>query len=369
METLTKEQLTKALAIRDLTNPNEGAHAMQNIIKSINKELASLPNWKNTKIWENRGSREVLVKDNYDRLRYPVDGIARESRYTRYIDEKTILRTQMSAVIPPALDQLNGGEDTLLLCPGIVYRRDVIDKSHVGEPHQLDLWRVSPSENLDSDDLLEMIAAVVEGILPGAEWKGNPTSHNYTLQGIEIMVKVEKDWLEIGECGLAHPEILRASGLTNHSGLAMGIGLDRALMLRKGIKDIRLLRSNDPRVKEQMLDLSPYREVSNQPATSRDISVAIRSSLEEEQLGDIVREALDSRIEWLESMDVISRTAYSELPPQAIKRLGMSKEQENILLKLTLRHPTDSIDRKQANLIINQVYKALHEGNTSGYAY
>ena len=53
------------------------------------------------------------------------------------------------------------------------------------------------------------------------------------------------------------------------------MGLDRLLMLRKGIPDIRLLRSADPRVAGQMTDLEPYRPVSYLPAVTRDLSVAI----------------------------------------------------------------------------------------------
>ena len=59
------------------------------------------------------------------------------------------------------------------------------------------------------------------------------------------------EWVELLECGLAHPAVLAAGGLAGHGGLAMGIGMDRAMMLRKGIGDIRLLRSGDPRVAGQ----------------------------------------------------------------------------------------------------------------------
>jgi phenylalanyl-tRNA synthetase alpha chain len=75
------------------------------------------------------------------------------------------------------------------------------------------------------------------------------------------------------------------------SGLAMGLGLDRILMLRKGIDDIRLLRSVDARVTRQVLDLTPYRAVSSQPAIRRDLWIAVDADDTPEQLGDRVREA------------------------------------------------------------------------------
>jgi phenylalanyl-tRNA synthetase alpha chain len=69
----------------------------------------------------------------------------------------------------------------------------------------------------------------------------------------------------------------------------MGLGLDRLVMLVKGIDDIRLLRSTDPRVADQMGDLTPYRPVSSMPATTRDLSLAVAERLDAELLGDRVR--------------------------------------------------------------------------------
>jgi phenylalanyl-tRNA synthetase alpha chain len=72
-------------------------------------------------------------------------------------------------------------------------------------------------------------------------------------------------WVEVWECGLADPGVLAAAGLAGHSGLALGMGLDRMLMLIKGIPDIRLLRSADPRIAHQMRDLARYQPVSSMP--------------------------------------------------------------------------------------------------------
>jgi hypothetical protein len=66
----------------------------------------------------------------------------------------------------------------------LVYRRDVIDRLHVGEPHQVDLWRIArePSE------LEPMIAAVVGAALPVAAWRTQPAVHPYTTEGLQIDV-------------------------------------------------------------------------------------------------------------------------------------------------------------------------------------
>jgi hypothetical protein len=146
---------------------------------------------------------------------------------------------------------------------------------------------------------------------------------------LQIDVKSGNRWVEIGECGLVLPALLEENSLdpAHVSGLAMGLGLDRALMLRKGMGDIRLLRSSDPRVAGQLLDLSPYRPVLSQPAIRRDLSVAVEGDETAEELGDRVRAALGERAVRVENVEVLSETLYGDLPAAAVARLGISPGQ------------------------------------------
>jgi phenylalanyl-tRNA synthetase alpha chain len=96
---------------------------------------------------------------------------------------------------------------------------------------------------LTRDDLVAMIERVAAAMLPGVPLQLEPAVHPYTLDGLEVHGNVQGRWVEILECGRAHPDILAAAGLADCTGLAMGIGLDRMLMLRKGVEDIRALRS------------------------------------------------------------------------------------------------------------------------------
>ena len=200
-----------------------------------------------------RGPRIVPVADNYDRLGYPAEAITRETRYTRYVDAETMLRSHSSAMIPPALRWLarQPGDDVLLACPGIVYRRDAIDWQHTGTPHQLDLWRIT-RQAMSSTDMDQMITVLLGALAPGLPHRQQPRTHPYTLDGRQVDVYHDGRWVEVGECGLAHPRVLAAAGLPGRSGLAVGMGLDRLLMLVKHIPDIRLLRSGDPRISRQM---------------------------------------------------------------------------------------------------------------------
>jgi hypothetical protein len=142
------------------------------------------------------------------------------------------------------------------------------------------------------------------------------------------------------ECGLAHPDVLEASGLNaeDYSGLAMDVGLDRLLMLHKGIDETRILRSADERIQRQMLALQPYRAVSAQPAIKHDMSIAVdASSLTPEELSDRVRTALGERCQNVEEIAIVSEVPYVELSTGARHRLGMLPHQKNVLLRLVIR--------------------------------
>jgi phenylalanyl-tRNA synthetase alpha chain len=197
---------------------------------------------------------------------------------------------------------------------------------------------------------------VVGALLPGRSWTTTPTSHPYTLDGRQIDV----GGTEIGECGVAHPELTR--------GLAMGIGLDRVFMLRKGIDDIRLLRSTDPRVASQMLDLEPYRPVSKQPAAWRDLSIATGESDLAEDLGDRVRAALGKRASLVEEVTILSETPYSALPEAARARLGIRPGQKNVALRVVLRDLERSLPKRAASALRDEVYAALHQGTVFVWA-
>ena len=77
-----------------------------------------------------------------------------------------MLRSHTSAGMPAVLDSLRGERpyDRLHVLPGLVYRRDAIDRTHVGAPHQVDLWRLRARGLLGAAELDRMMAAVVEAV-------------------------------------------------------------------------------------------------------------------------------------------------------------------------------------------------------------
>lgn len=363
--------LRHALSLRDLTDPAQGPHAMQLLVDALRDALVDT--WQ-CSVSHRRDAPIVSVADNYDRLQYPSASIARESRYTRYVSDGVMLRSHTSAMLPSALRALGrdptSEADVLIVAPGITYRRDSIDRLHTGEPHQLDLWRIRREASLRRDDLRAMVTRVVETVLPGVEQVLTDATHPYTLAGWQIDVKLGDRLVEIGECGLAHPEVLRDAGLdpARWSGLAMGLGLDRLLMLRKGIDDIRLLRAADARVASQMLDLSPYRPVSTMPPVRRDLSIAVATGTTDEDLGDRVRSALRDDAELVESVAVVERTPASALSELARARIGLGEKQENVLLRVVLRAVDRTLTHAECNRLRDAVYAAVHEGAAAQWA-
>lgn len=358
------DEVARALALRDLTDPREGAHALQRLLADVVDAL--------TRAWScasvvHRGPRIVAIADNYDALGYDGDSMTRDARYTRYVTEREMLRSHTSAMIPAALRSIAAGtdaDDLVVVCPGVVYRRDSIDRLHTGTPHQVDLWRVVRGRVLTTGDLKEMVEIVVRALVPGADWRVEARVHPYTSNGLQVDVDNGGDWVELAECGLAAEQVLRRAGLDESwTGLAMGVGLDRALMLRKGISDIRLLRAADPRVAGQMLDLSLYRPVSNRPAVVRDLSIAVAEGLDAELLGDRVRTALGADADAVEAVEILSETPAADLPDAAVERLGLRAGQKNVLLRVVLRSVERTLTREEANNLRDRIFTAVHEGS------
>lgn len=373
---LSLTQLNSALSLRDLSDPAAGPHAMQLLLADV---VAALERLWGVPSRTHRLNPLVATTDNYDRLGYSPDDVTRDSRYSRHVSPTVMLRSHTSAGIPALLDSLRGElghYDELHVLPGLVYRRDAVDRTHVGAPHQVDLWRLKARGLLGPSDLDAMMAAVVEAVLPRSEhpdvqWRSSPAQHSYTAAGRQLDVLLTKpdgsrEWLELAECGLVAAPVLRGSGLDPRrwAGLALGMGLDRALMLRKGITDIRLLRSGHPDVQSQLLDLAPYRPVSAMPEVRRDLSLVLASDAEAdvELLGDLARTALGEDADVLAALEVGSVTPTAELPPAAVERLRMVPGQVNVLVRLVLPPLDRTLTAREANALRDRVYLALNQG-------
>jgi phenylalanyl-tRNA synthetase alpha chain len=364
------ESLKAYLAIPDLTQ-SQKSHAIKMVYQKIADYMRASHPASDVRVY--RKDPIVTVTDNYDNLLIAKDNISRSSTYTHYVDKTHILRTHTSAHLPGILRELaarNDWDDVVILLPGLAYRRDVSDKKHVSEVHMLEMWRVVKNNRhiVTKNDLLKVVKGVAATAAPGWELRIANSPHPYTNGGIEINAVKDGRDIEIGECGLIKEAILQNAGLDphKHSGWAMGIGLDRLVMTLKDIPDIRYLRSANPKIAAQMVNLDPYQEVSNQPAISRDLSYSVPQQYVEEDISDDIRQALGNQQDTLESVEVLSETPYASLPLVARERLGCQPGQKNVLVRIVLRHLERSITNDEANQIYESVYAKINKG-TGGY--
>ena len=361
--------VNEALELDDLTELKHPAHAIGLLLDEVLEGLKAR-GWPDAQVL--RGPRIVSAQENYGLLGYDPAEVTLGSEHTRWVDEHSLLRTQTTSQIPKALQQAaqnrKAGELILLAAPGITFRRDSRDRWHCAEPHQMDIWVLGDPQLSTREHLLRLVADILECSVPGMSWIYQSSPHHYTEGGIEVNLLLDKQPIEVLECGCIARSLLQRLGVdpAKHGGLALGMGLDRLTMLRKGIPDIRLLRDPNERVQAQLHDLLPWKAVSRLPSISRDISLAVTPGLSEEVLTEKMLLAAGDSAAWIEEMHIKGRWAMADLPVQAIERLGLLPGQENVLLRVVLRDCSRSITTSEANALYERIQSALHEGAEGG---
>lgn len=363
-EVMSPERLVASLAVPDLTDLQNGVHAINLVAYKIKQALEK--SYVQTAIEEVRIRPEVPAKDNFDNLLFPTDNAGRSSRYTRYVAPDIVLRTHTSCAIPRWLKEAStkGINDTVVVLPGMCYRRDVVDKTHCSEPHQMDIWRIKRGNpHFDRSHLIHLVETILECVIPECEYRANEVQHPYTINGLEVEIMVNGSWLEVLECGEAHPTVLMNAGLDPklYSGLAMGMGLDRLVMIIKGIDDIRTLRSEDPRIKRQMMNLDKFVVVSDQPATKRVLSYSTSVDKTEEDICEEIRDELGPDAALIEKIEY-SEIPYEQLPEKARVNLGIHPDQKNVVVTLVFRSLEGSLPRVMVNEWVQRLYPKLNKG-------
>lgn len=365
---LSKEKIDYYLQITDLMQDEK--HVIHLLTDKVIKYVESTH--KNSEIKIYRKSPVVTVADNYDDLLFPKDNISRSSTYTHYIDETHILRCHTTAHIPEVLRELAAKKeewnDVVIILPGLVYRRDVTDKKHLGEVHQMDIWRIVKNKNvkkMEREDLMKVINGISQTVIPNWKLRIVDSLHPYTRGGLEVNATNGESDLEILECGVINDKMFENAGLNpkEYSGWALGMGIDRLVMALKKLPDIRYLRATNPKIARQMGDLEVYEEVSNQPAITRDMSYCVPINYVEEDICEDIREALGNNQNILETIQILSETKYEDLPSNVQKRLGINSNQKNVLVKIVLRALDRTLESSEANNIYNSIYSKINHSN------
>ena len=247
----------------------------------------------------------VSIEDNFDKLLIPSHHAARSKSDTYYVNETTVLRTHTSAHQNQLLSK--GCENFLVV--GDVYRKDECDKTHAPIFHQCEGIGKVP-ENMDAEtELKRILNGLVEYLFPGCEYRINDDYFPFTKPSYEYEVMYNGKWMEILGCGIMHPIIVQNNNLEGQY-WAWGIGLERLVMIKSQIPDIRYLWSTHPKFLNQykngMTIFKPYSEL---PSMFKDISFWIPNDkinekwVDENDFFEMAREVMGDWIEQIKLMD------------------------------------------------------------------
>lgn len=199
---------------------------------------------------------------NFEALNFPPDHPARDMQDTFYIGDKVLLRTHTSNVQVRVMEA--NKPPIRVITPGKVYRNETITaRSHVFF-HQVEGLYID--KGVTFADLFSTIKEFLKKIFKTeVEVRFRPSYFPFVEPGMEVDLGCltcqgkgcslckYTGWLEIAGAGMVHPEVLKNGGIDPevYTGYAWGMGVERLILLRNGVKDIRLFTENDLRFLEQ----------------------------------------------------------------------------------------------------------------------
>ncbi len=196
------------------------------------------------------------IEDNYhnfDALNIPAHHPARAMHDTFYIDENHVLRTHTSPVQVRTMETQE--PPIYAICPGRVYRCDS-DQTHTPMFHQVEGLVID--KDISFSDLKGIIVQFLRAFFEQDELevRFRPSFFPFTEPSAEVDIRwaaSKTGWLEVGGCGMVHPNVLNMSKIDPeaYTGFAFGLGVERLAMLRYEVNDLRLFFENDLRFLKQ----------------------------------------------------------------------------------------------------------------------
>lgn len=199
---------------------------------------------------------------NFEALNIPKDHPARDTQDTFYINDNVVLRTQTSPMQIRVMEKQQ--PPIRILSPGRVFRSDAVDATHSPLFHQIEGLVVDKGVSMaDLKGTLEIFVKRLYG--DEAQIRFRPHHFPFTEPSAEVDIMCfacngegcrlckNEGWIEILGCGMVHPKVLSNCGIDPevYSGFAFGLGLERIVMKRFNIDDMRLLFENDFRFLNQ----------------------------------------------------------------------------------------------------------------------
>lgn len=208
------------------------------------------------------GPEIVTEEENFESLNLDKDHPARDGQDSFFIEGEYLLRTQTTAIqVGEMAKRFKRGDLPIrIVMPGKTYRRES-DQTHSPMFHQIDAVMVDTQTTFaDLRGILDYFVTRLFG--DGVETRFRPHHFPFTEPSAELDIRFKGEhtldgkqtgWLEMGGCGMIHPEVLKRAGINPkiYQGWAFGMSLERPLMVRHQIPDLRMLFTNDIRFLDQ----------------------------------------------------------------------------------------------------------------------
>lgn len=281
-------------------------------IADLAERISRIPRFEGFK---NLNVPEVIPYDiSFDLFNFPPDHPARKPSDTYFVDEKNVLRTHTTVMwyyhvnLHDVKEKIAAGEPFGALSYGKVYRKDEIDRYHMPVFHQMDGWYLVPRDQkvMTIEDLKGVLVEIAKAIYgEGISYRFNEDNFPYTDPSIEMEIEKEGKWIEILGSGVVRPVVLENLGVDpeQYNGWAFGFGLERLAIASMDLPDIRLLWSEDERIKRQLKLGNKFEEVSKYPPIVRDISFIVGDDFVPNNYFDLIRDLGGDPVEEVRLLD------------------------------------------------------------------
>lgn len=190
---------------------------------------------------------------NFDTLNIPPHHPARDmwdTFWLKPLDKKNLLRTHTSPVQIRYME--NNKPPLKIIAPGKTYRSEATDATHEAQFYQIEGLVVD--KDISMGDLKGTLLYFFEKFLgEKVDIRFRPSYFPFVEPGVEIDVQFKGKWMEVMGAGMVHPKVLMSAGVNpqEFKGFAFGAGLDRLVMIKTGIPDVRMLYQGDLRLTNQ----------------------------------------------------------------------------------------------------------------------
>ena len=297
------ERIKRFLAMPDLSRTD--GSPLQEIVERASKV-------KNLEGFDVIEIPEIVSTDIlFDLFNMPEGHPARSKSDTYYVDDKHVLRTHDTVFwyyylnLPEIKERIKNKETLGVICYGKVYRKDEIDRSHMNVFHQFGGLYLGADNKVEitPDDLKSALSEIAKSIFGEVNFRFYDHNFPYTDPSFEMEAEIGGKWIEMLGSGMARKSVLSNFGLTGYHGWAFGFGLERLAMASMSLPDIRLLWSEDERVKKQLKLGETFKEVSKFPPVVRDISFVVGADFVLNNYFDAIRDIGGETIEEVQLLD------------------------------------------------------------------